>query len=119
MLFPTMVFAIFFLIVFFTAWSLDREHGRRKAFLLLASWVFYGWWDWRFVGLLIASATLNWLVAELIFRARTQRASVWLVALGVTINLLILGFFKYFGFFVDQNRAPLQALGFARGNALM
>ena len=119
MLFPTMIFAIFFLIVFFVAWSLDRENGRRKAFLLLASWVFYGWWDWRFVGLLILSALLNWAVAELIVRARTRRQSVWLVALGVTINLLILGFFKYFGFFVDQTAALLQALGFARDLPLM
>jgi D-alanyl-lipoteichoic acid acyltransferase DltB (MBOAT superfamily) len=119
MLFPTMIFGIFFLIVFFVSWSLDRENGRRKGFLLLASWVFYGWWDWRFVGLLIASAILNWLVAELIVRARTRRQSLWLVALGVTINLLILGFFKYFGFFVDQTAALLTALGFARDLPLM
>ena len=42
MLFPTMIFGLFFLFVFVTAWSLERENGRRKAFLLLASWVFYG-----------------------------------------------------------------------------
>ena len=56
MLFPTLAFGVFFLIVYFTAWSLDRENGKRKLFLLLASWFFYAQWDWRFVGLLIASA---------------------------------------------------------------
>ena len=56
MLFPTLAFGVFFLIVYFTAWSLDRENGRRKLFLLLASWFFYAQWDWRFVGLLIGCA---------------------------------------------------------------
>jgi hypothetical protein len=68
MLFPTLAFGVFFLFVYFTAWSLDRENGRRKLFLLLASWFFYAQWDWRFVGLLIASAVLNWGVAALIAR---------------------------------------------------
>ncbi len=66
MLFPTLAFGVFFLFVYFTSWSLDRENGRRKIFLLLASWFFYAQWDWRFVGLLIASAVLNWGVAALI-----------------------------------------------------
>ena len=56
MLFPTLAFAVFFLFVYLVSWSLDRENGRRKLFLLLASWFFYAQWDWRFVGLLIASA---------------------------------------------------------------
>ena len=73
MLFPTLAFGVFFLIVYFTAWSLDRENGRRKLFLLLASWFFYAQWDWRFVGLLIGSAILNWGVAALIARDRERR----------------------------------------------
>ena len=102
MLFPTMVFALFFLVVYATAWSLNGENERRKLFLLMASWVFYAWWDWRFVGLLIASALLNWLVARQIGLSEDVKRRRWLVALGVTINLTILGFFKYYGFFVDQ-----------------
>src|SRR5690606_25116799 len=99
MLFPTLAFGVFFLFVYFTTWSLDRENGRRKLFLLLASWFFYAQWDWRFVGLLIASAILNWGVAALIARTDTSVKRKWLVALGVAVNLLILGFFKYYGFF--------------------
>jgi D-alanyl-lipoteichoic acid acyltransferase DltB (MBOAT superfamily) len=119
MLFPTMTFAIFFLIVFSVAWSLDRENGRRKAFLVLASWVFYGWWDWRFIGLLIASATLNFLVAELIDRSASERGRKWLVALGVAINLTILGFFKYYGFFVEQLGDVLKVFGWQRDLPLL
>ena len=46
MLFPTLAFGVFFLFVYFTTWSLDRENGRRKLFLLLASWFFYAQWAW-------------------------------------------------------------------------
>lgn len=123
MLFPTLAFGVFFLIVYFTAWSLDRENGRRKLFLLLASWFFYAQWDWRFVGLLIASAILNWGVAALIARDRERRGGEkgagWLVGLGVAVNLLILGFFKYYGFFVEQAGELLAQFGWERDLPLL
>ena len=123
MLFPTLAFGVFFLIVYFTAWSLDRENGKRKLFLLLASWFFYAQWDWRFVGLLIASAILNWGVAALIARDRERRAGAkgggWLVGLGVAVNLLILGFFKYYGFFVEQAGELLTQFGWERDLPLL
>src|SRR5262245_41754367 len=102
MLFPTMVFAIFFLVVYVTAWSLERENGRRKLFLLLASWVFYAAWDWRFVGLLILSGLLNYSAAALIASSPDERRRKLVLALGVGANLVILGFFKYFDFFLEQ-----------------
>lgn len=119
MLFPTLAFGVFFLFVYFTAWSLDRENGRRKIFLLLASWFFYAQWDWRFVGLLIASAVLNWGVAALIARTETSVKRKWLVALGVLVNLLILGFFKYYGFFVEQMGDLLTRVGWERDLPLL
>ena len=119
MLFPTMIFGLFFLFVFVTAWSLERENGRRKAFLLLASWVFYGWWDWRFVGLLIFSATFNWAVAELIDRSSRKSSRKALVALAVVVDLGVLGVFKYYGFFIDQLGAVLTTLGWQRDLPLM
>ncbi|MDZ4111472.1 MAG: MBOAT family protein [Brevundimonas sp.] len=121
MLFPTLAFGVFFLIVYFTAWSLDRENGRRKLFLLLASWFFYAQWDWRFVGLLIASAILNWGVAALIARTRERGGGKtgWLVGLGVAVNLLILGFFKYYGFFVEQAGELLAQFGWERDLPLL
>ena len=120
MLFPTLAFGVFFLFVYFTAWSLDRENGKRKLFLLLASWFFYAQWDWRFVGLLIASAILNWGAAALIARDRERgRRTGWLVGLGVAANLLILGFFKYYGFFVEQAGELLAQFGWERDLPLL
>ena len=119
MLFPTLAFGVFFLFVYFTAWSLDRENGRRKLFLLLASWFFYAQWDWRFVALLIASAVLNWGVAVLIARTDEDGRRKWLVGLGVTVNLLILGFFKYYGFFVEQAGDLLTRFGWERDLPLL
>ncbi len=119
MLFPTLAFGVFFLFVYFTSWSLDRENGRRKVFLLLASWFFYAQWDWRFVGLLILSAVLNWGVAALIARNDNATQRKWLVALGVLVNLLILGFFKYYGFFIEQMADLLTQVGWERDLPLL
>ncbi len=118
MLFPTLAFGVFFLFVYFTAWSLDRENGRRKLFLLLASWFFYAQWDWRFVGLLILSAVLNWGVGALIARQPGSKKA-WLVGLGVAVNLLILGFFKYYGFFIEQAGELLMRFGWERDLPLL
>jgi alginate O-acetyltransferase complex protein AlgI len=118
-LFPTLAFGVFFLFVYFTAWSLDRENGRRKLFLLLASWFFYAQWDWRFVGLLIASAVLNWGVAVVIARSdQASRRRLW-VGLGVTANLLLLGVFKYYGFFIEQAGELLARVGWERDLPLL
>jgi alginate O-acetyltransferase complex protein AlgI len=118
-LFPTLAFGVFFLFVYFTAWSLDRENERRKLFLLLASWVFYAQWDWRFVALLIASAVLNWGVAALIARSDEAGRKKLLVGLGVAANLLILGVFKYYGFFVEQAGELLARFGWERDVPLL
>jgi alginate O-acetyltransferase complex protein AlgI len=118
-LFPTLAFGVFFLFVYFTSWSLDRENGRRKLFLLLASWFFYAQWDWRFVALLIASAVLNWGVAALIARSDEAGRRKLFVGLGVAANLLILGFFKYYGFFVEQAGELLARFGWERDLPLL
>ncbi len=119
MLFPTMIFGLFFLAVYASTWSLNRENERRKQFLLLASWVFYAWWDWRFVGLLIASALLNWFVAKQIGESENRKHRLRLVGVGVAINLIILGFFKYYGFFVEQAGELLKLAGWERDLPLM
>jgi len=118
MLFPTLEFGLFFVAVFIVAWSLERENGRRKMFLLLASWVFYAQWDWRFVGLLIFSAVLNWGVAVLLSREDMPRKKL-LVGLGVAANLLLLGVFKYYGFFVEEAGVLLARLGWERDLPLL
>jgi alginate O-acetyltransferase complex protein AlgI len=120
MLFPTLTFGLFFLLVFAVAWALKGSNEWRKIVLLVASWIFYGWWDTRFVALLIASGILNWGAARLIVSAedRPKLRKVWL-AVGIAINLTILGFFKYYGFFMEQVDHLLHSLGWGRDLAIM
>ena len=121
MLFPTLSFGLFFLGVYAIVWAANGSNEWRKILLLLASWVFYGAWDWRFVALLIGSAVLNWGSARAIAlqpdEASGRRKAI-LIA-GIAGNLLVLGFFKYYGFFVEQLGDLLRTAGFARDLPLM
>ena len=120
MLFPTLTFGWFFLAVFLATWGLQRSNEWRKIFLLAASWVFYGAWDWRFVALLIASGVLNWGAARLILASEAnERARKFWLILGIVLNLAILGFFKYYGFFMEQVSATLNAIGWERDLYIM
>ena len=74
-LFPTVNFAIFFVLIFSGSWLLRRFRLPWMLFLLGASWFFYGYWDERFVLLLTASALGNWLVGDAIARAGPAGAS--------------------------------------------
>jgi D-alanyl-lipoteichoic acid acyltransferase DltB (MBOAT superfamily) len=105
MLFPTFAFGIFFLALFAMVWSLGRHNEWRKIVLLVASWIFYGAWDWRFVLLLIGSSLLNFSCAALVERTAGARSRRAMIALGVACNLGILCVFKYYGFFVEQAHA--------------
>ncbi len=99
MLFPTLTFALFFLVVFLLNWPLSRRPLLWKWFMLAASYVFYGWWDWRFLGLLIGYTLVNYGTALGIARSRRKAGRVgWLLA-AIVFDLGLLGFFKYYGFF--------------------
>lgn len=98
MLFPTVEFALFFLVVLLGAWSLYRFHNLHKFFLLFASYLFYGFWNWNYVPLLFGISLLSGLIAQRIQAstlAKHQR--LWLL-LGVVICLSTLGYYKYTGF---------------------
>lgn len=106
MLFPTGVFAAFFAAVFAAHWALNRHPVANRAFLVGASLVFYGAWDWRFCALLVASALWSWAVG-LAIAARRSGA----LALGVAGHLAVLGYFKYANFFIAEAGRLLLALG--------
>ncbi len=103
MLFPTITFALFFLLVFVGNWLLMPRQRVWKPFMLLASLLFYGWWDWRFVLLLALSAVANQFFA-LWIASMPQPGSGrrWALAAAVVANLGVLGVFKYYGFFVTS-----------------
>ena len=114
MLFPTLTFALFFLTVYPVCWLLRWRHWAWKLFVLLASYVFYGSWDRRFVFLIFLSSVLNYAAARALYRQgperQTGRRAVLLAAL--VFNLGLLGVFKYYGFFVESLNEALRGAGF-------
>jgi len=109
MLFDTPVYFAFLLIVVFCYWRLS--HRSQNIFLLVASYFFYGWWDWRFLGLIAISTVVDFFCARAIDQSNRSGQRRALLALSVIVNVTFLGFFKYFNFFVDSLVSAFQALG--------
>jgi alginate O-acetyltransferase complex protein AlgI len=102
-LFPTATFAIFFLVVLPLSWLTMPWPHRWRPFIILASYVFYSWWDWRFV-LLLAGCTLwNQVLAVRIWRSRVQSQRRALLVLALAGDLGVVGYFKYYDFFVSSS----------------
>ena len=91
-------------------WTLPRKNTR-LAFLTVASWVFYCWWDWRFLPLMLISTTVDYVGALAISRSNGTTRRKCLLAASLTVNLGLLGYFKYAGFFVDSLDGLSRALG--------
>src|SRR5258708_21479832 len=109
MLFDTPIFAFFLAAVTLSYWCLTFR--QQNKFLLVASYVFYGWWDWRFLCLMIASTVIDYFIAIKIADTEDRRLRRLLLTLSLVINFSILGFFKYFNFFADSLAASLSTLG--------
>ena len=111
MLFPTVTFAIFFMIVLPVSWLLMPRRRRWKLFMLAASYFFYGYWNWRFCFLIAAATIGNQLFAKAIHRADTDRRKRWLLTGAIVGNLGLLAYFKYFDFFVSSATNTLNRFG--------
>lgn len=114
MLFPTLDFALFFLLVFGLSWELRHRFELRKVLLLGASYLFYGYWDWRFTVLLASSSLINYVAGRLLSLTEDDKQRRILVGTAVALNLVILGFFKYYGFFLDSLADMLVTVGWER-----
>jgi len=109
MLFNSTVFAFFFVAVFFAYWALPSRRAQ-NFLLLVASYVFYGWWDHRFLALIAISSICDYVVGQALERERAPlRRKCWLL-LSLVVNLGVLGFFKYYDFFVSSLGEGLQRL---------
>jgi D-alanyl-lipoteichoic acid acyltransferase DltB (MBOAT superfamily) len=110
MLFHTLDFAVFLPIVFSLYWFVFHQNLKTQNFLIvLASYFFYGWWDWCFLVLILISTLVDYRVGLQLGKAKKQNQRKTLLWLSILVNLGLLGFFKYFNFFVENF---IQALSF-------
>ncbi|MCC6579330.1 MAG: MBOAT family protein [Phycisphaeraceae bacterium] len=110
MTFTSVTFAVFFTLVFTAYWTL-RRRTFQNVLLLAVSYFFYGWWDWRFCGLMALSSAIDYGCSLALDRTERPAArKAWLV-LSLATNLGLLGFFKYFNFFADSLQAMTDSIG--------
>lgn len=116
MAFNSLEYLFFFTIVFFVLWFFFRDNLKlQNIFLLITNYIFYGWWDWRFLSLIIFISAVNYFTAIQIGKTdynllRKRRKS--LLVFGLAINLSLLGIFKYFNFFAQSTADLLHTFGF-------
>ena len=112
MLFNSLDFAVFLPIVFALYWFVFKRNLRLQNLLVVfASYFFYGWWDWRFVSLLLFSTIVDYLVGrQLGIETNKQRRKLLLWS-SILVNLGFLGFFKYFNFFLDNFKQAFSLFG--------
>ena len=104
MLFNSIEFAVFLPIVFFLYWFVfNRNLKLQNFFVVVVSYVFYGWWDWRFLFLIAFTSFCSWYSGLLIERYKNEHKKAKMISiLNIVLNLLILGVFKYYDFFVTS-----------------
>ncbi len=110
MLFNSIDFAIFLPVVFLLYWFVINKNLKLQNFLLLiASYVFYGWWDWKFLSLILFSTVVDYLIGVNLNKGGVKRKL--LLFISVFVNLGFLGVFKYYNFFVDNFITVFSFLG--------
>lgn len=103
MLFNSIDFAIFLPIVFVLYWFITYKNLKVQNLLIVAaSYFFYGWWDWRFLGLILFSTVLDYLIGITLGKETNARKRKLLLTTSLLVNLGFLGFFKYYDFFLDN-----------------
>lgn len=113
MLFNSLEFVVFFPIVFAVYW-LARQNGKlQNAILVVASGMFYAWVDWRFIFLIGFTAMLTYITGRALLSSRQNRGRKGYIIVNIVINLAILGFFKYYNFFIDSFNDALRSIGVA------
>ena len=110
MLFNSIDFAIFLPIVFILYWFVFKELKKQNILIVVASYTFYGWWDYRFLGLILLSTIVDFLVGRRLGKevGGHRKLFLWISLL---TNLGMLGYFKYFNFFAENFASVFTLLG--------
>ncbi|WP_417860955.1 MBOAT family O-acyltransferase [Winogradskyella sediminis] len=112
MLFNSLDFFLFLPIVFILYWFVFNKNLKHQNFLIvIASYVFYGWWDWRFLSLIIFSSFIDYSIGVLLSKENKQVKRKLLLWTSICINIGFLGFFKYYNFFVESFIASFSFFG--------
>ncbi|SHK88567.1 D-alanyl-lipoteichoic acid acyltransferase DltB, MBOAT superfamily [Reichenbachiella agariperforans] len=113
MLFNSYSFILFFLIVFTSYWVIFKNSLKyQNTLIVIASYIFYGWWDWRFLFLIAFSSILDYFIAIGIHNSKSDSNKKLFLFTSLFVNLGLLGFFKYYNFFIDSFSTALTTLGF-------
>ena len=102
MLFNSFEFLIFFPIVFTAYWLLNKDLKKQNILLLLSSYIFYAWWDWRFLSLIIISSCIDYIAGLKIFTSNTKKQRKRWLLVSLIANLGLLSIFKYYNFFAES-----------------
>jgi len=113
MLFKSIDFAFFLPIVFTLYWFVFNKNLKHQNLLVLAaSYLFYGWWDWRFLSLIILSSSIDFTVAHRLKFTENRLGRKTLLWVSILANLGFLGFFKYYNFFLDNFVSAFSFFGY-------
>lgn len=114
MLFNSIDFAIFLPIVFALYWFITARNLRlQNTLIVVSSLIFYGWWDWRFLSLLLFSAFVDFFVGLALEKEENQTNRKLLLSISLVLNLGLLAFFKYFNFFISNFKSAFSIFGYA------
>lgn len=119
MLFNSFEFIVFAVTVFFLYWYVfNKKIKYQNVFVILVSYFFYGWWNWKFLFLIFGSSCIDYIVGQKIYKAESKKVKRRWLYLSLLCNLGALGLFKYFNFFIDSfitlmNSVGLQANAFS------
>jgi D-alanyl-lipoteichoic acid acyltransferase DltB (MBOAT superfamily) len=112
MFFNSLDFAIFFPIVFILYWIVRPERIKLQNIILVAaSYLFYGWWDWRFLTLILFSTIVDFSIGVALSKSKDRFKKKILLWISIIVNLGFLGFFKYFNFFLDNFKSAFAFFG--------
>lgn len=115
MLFNTIEFAIFMPLFFVIYWLLSKKINAQNILILVFSYVFYGWWDYRFLLLILFSTIVDYFIGIKIFESPKFNSKKYYLILSIIINLGFLGFFKYFNFFIESFTSSFKFFGYNIG----